>query len=136
MLEELTVRNLALSALSEVSFKAGLNCVTGETGAGKSLIVDALSLILGARAETGLIRSGEEKAEVSAWFSLAEESPVNAYLKELDLTGDEDGTLLIRRTLSADGKSVRQTPGTTHPNNRLCARLPAPAGHGGAVSLG
>lgn len=105
MLEELTVRNLALSALSEVSFKAGLNCVTGETGAGKSLIVDALSLILGARAETGLIRSGEEKAEVSAWFSLAEESPVNAYLKELDLTGDEDGTLLIRRTLSADGKS-------------------------------
>ena len=46
MLEELTVRNLALSALSEVSFKAGLNCVTGETGAGKSLIVDALSLIV------------------------------------------------------------------------------------------
>lgn len=104
MLEELTVSNFVLSRHNVMEFAHGLTAVTGETGAGKSLTVDALNMILGARTDPSLVRQGCNKAEIEAIFSLDDSSNAQAFLKEHELDSD-DQTLIIRRTLSADGRS-------------------------------
>lgn len=106
MLDQLQVSNLALSSKAEVDFAQGFCCITGETGAGKSLLIDALSLILGARSDPSLIKSGEDKAEVSAWFSISsKERELRDFIAREDLAGDDDNSLLIRRVISLEGKS-------------------------------
>lgn len=106
MLLQLTVKNFALSEHNVLDFTEGMVCITGETGAGKSLTVDALGLICGQRADSSMVKTGESKAEIEALFSCdgPEGDELRAYLKEHDLQGDED-SLIIRRQISSDGKS-------------------------------
>ncbi|MBX9621360.1 MAG: DNA repair protein RecN [Alphaproteobacteria bacterium] len=104
MLESLSIRNIVLIDELTLSFKEGLCLLTGETGAGKSILLDALGLALGARAEARLLRPGASKAQVSATFSLP---PAHSFWQALD---DQDidyrgGEIIFRRTLEADGKS-------------------------------
>lgn len=103
MLRELLISNLAIIDKLHVEFHDGLNILTGETGAGKSIIIDAVNLILGGRASSELIRSGAEEASVEAIFDLA---GVEALKEKLEGAGIEcDGELLVRRTVSRGGKN-------------------------------
>ncbi len=103
MLQRLTIRDFVLVDRIELEFQAGFGTLTGETGAGKSILVDALAFVLGERADAGMIRTGSERAEVAAEFCLADAPAVAGWLKEHDLDG-EDG-LLLRRVLDANGRS-------------------------------
>ena len=103
MLRELQITNLAIIEKLHVEFHGGLNILTGETGAGKSIIIDAVNLILGGRASSDLIRSGAEEASVEALFDLSDRPGL---LGELAATGVEcDGELLVRRVVSRGGKN-------------------------------
>lgn len=102
MLINLNISNIVLIEKLNLEFGGGLNILTGETGAGKSILLDALSLALGARSDTGLIRHGCEMASVSASFDVVPES-VKSTLDEFDI--DYNDGLILRRTLSNDGKS-------------------------------
>lgn len=82
MLEQLKLSNLALSVQAEVDFTPGMICITGETGAGKSLVVDALSLVLGAKADANMVRQGQRQLEISGLFSIKNNVPVVSLLKE------------------------------------------------------
>lgn len=82
MLEQISLQNLALSVQAEVDFTPGMICITGETGAGKSLVVDALGLVLGAKADANMVRQGEKQLDVSALFSIANNSRVKDLLDE------------------------------------------------------
>ena len=104
MLEQLTATNFVLSLRNEIGFKGGMTAITGETGAGKSLSVDAISAVTGARAEAGWVRKGAERAEVEALFGTRGQDALRKYLKERDLE-DEEGDLALRRIIGADGKS-------------------------------
>ncbi len=103
MLQMLRVRNLALVEDISVEFKPGLNVITGETGAGKSVIIGALGLLLGERADKSLIRSGADQCVAEAVFQLSDSKSVDAILEEVGLPPCEDGQLLVRRTLLASG---------------------------------
>lgn len=102
MLINLSISNIVLIEKLNLEFGGGLNILTGETGAGKSILLDALSLALGARSDAGLIRHGCEMASVSASFDVVPES-VKSTLDEFDI--DYNDGLILRRTLSNDGKS-------------------------------
>jgi len=122
MLETLRVRNLAIVENVRVDFEPGLNVVTGETGAGKSIIIGALGLLLGERAGKTLIRAGEDKCGVEAVFSLADPSGVDAVLDELGMDACEDGQLVIRRIISATGSNsvlVNDAPATVQALKRI-----------------
>src|SRR3989454_751606 len=103
MLRELRIKNLAVIEEVVVPFAPGLNVLTGETGAGKSILVDALLLIVGARAHPDFIRSGEEVAVVEALFEVDESGPVAALLDE---SGHRlgDGQLVVKRELARSGR--------------------------------
>lgn len=103
MLRELTIRNLAVLEEARVSFAAGLNVLTGETGAGKSIVIDALLLVRGARVQADLIRTGAETASVEAVFEVPPSGPVAAILDEAG-HGAADGQLVIKRELSRSGR--------------------------------
>src|SRR5712692_8851092 len=103
MLRELTIRNLAVLEEARVSFAAGLNVLTGETGAGKSIVIDALLLVRGARVQADLIRTGAETASVEAVFEVPSSGPVAAILDEAG-HGAADGQLVIKRELSRSGR--------------------------------
>lgn len=103
MLQSLHVRNLALIRETEVSFGEGLNILTGETGAGKSLLIDSVNLALGAKFEREMLRAGEEQAMVEIAFSGDEQ--VRRKLEEMELETQEDGSVLISRRMQV-GKSV------------------------------
>lgn len=125
MLLELHVNNFAVIESLAVRFRRGLNVLTGETGAGKSLIIDAVQLILGGRASQDLIRSGADRAHVSALFDLSERPDVQASLRELGYDDDEP-TLLIAREISRDGAGVNRVngrPATLSIIRSLTARL-------------
>lgn len=103
MLETLRIKNLAVIDFVEIPFDSGLNILSGETGAGKSIVIEAISLLLGSRATTDLIRAGCDEAVVEGVFSLEELPWLSERLAKADF-GSEDGTLLIKRTLSRMGK--------------------------------
>ena len=103
MLRRLNIRDFVLVDQLELEFFEGFGVLTGETGAGKSILVDALAFVLGERADAGLVRAGCERAEVSVNFCLQEASPVAAWLQTQDI--DEGGELLLRRVLDSGGRS-------------------------------
>jgi DNA repair protein RecN (Recombination protein N) len=115
MLEELNVRNYALIENLSVSFENGLNILTGETGAGKSIIVGSLSFLLGGKADIDVIRTGSEEAAVSAVISLREDNrEVRAWLADRDI-GIEDNRIIVRRNIKSSGRSsmyIQDTPVT------------------------
>ncbi len=103
MLTCLRVRSFAIIETLEVELEAGLNIVTGETGAGKSILVDALQLVLGARGRPEVVRTDAEAAEVEALFDLADQPSVLSGLRDQGV--ETDGELLIRRVVSANGRT-------------------------------
>jgi DNA repair protein RecN (Recombination protein N) len=103
MLIGLFIRDVVLIDRLDLAFDEGLSVLTGETGAGKSILLDALGLAMGARADAGLVRLGADRAVVTAEFALPAEHPARLSLSEHDIE-DED-TLVLRRSLSADGRS-------------------------------
>ena len=103
MLTCLRVRSFAIIEALEVELDAGLNIVTGETGAGKSILVDALQLVLGARGRPEVVRTDAEAAEVEALFDLTGQAETLAALRDLGI--ETDGELLIRRVVSASGRT-------------------------------
>ena len=103
MLRLLSIRNFAVVEALEIEFEPGFTVLTGETGAGKSILLDALSLLLGGRFESRQLRPGSERAEIAAEFDLAGAPGLRAWLSEQDLA--DDGPLLLRRTLDAQGRS-------------------------------
>ncbi len=120
------MRNLAVVEAAEVAFGPGLNVITGETGAGKSVLMGALHLLLGERADRSAIRTGAEEAAVAAVYELADASAVDAVLHEADLPTCEGGTLILRRSLQANGSGrvrVNDAPATAGLLRRLAPLL-------------
>src|SRR4051812_10125957 len=104
MLTTLRIKNLALVADLTLDLRPGYNAITGETGAGKSILIGALNLVLGERADRSLIRSGSEACAVEAVFDLAKvHKKVSGFLEENGLEPCEDGQVLIKRTFSTAG---------------------------------
>ena len=103
MLKELKINNFAIIDNLHVEFQSGLIALTGETGAGKSIIIDALNLILGGRADSDFIRSGETSATVESIFEVTDEKTLGI-LRELDINVN-NGEVLVRRTISSSGKN-------------------------------
>jgi len=103
MLMHLTISNFAIIRHLEIHFKPGLNILSGETGAGKSIIINAVNLILGGRASAELIRSGADEARVEALFQVPFPSPVGTLLEEIDVPFH--GELLVKRHLSREGRN-------------------------------
>ena len=101
MLNELHIENIAVIERADIAFNAGLNVLTGETGAGKSIVIDAIGAVLGDRVSRELVRRGADKALVSASFDMTSEA--EAFLRENDIDSDEE--LIVQRRISADGKS-------------------------------
>lgn len=105
MLQNLKIENVAIIEKADIFFERGLNIMTGETGAGKSIIIDSINAVLGERTSKELVRTGSAKASVTAEFKV-ENSAFDTMLEELGIEPEADGTLLIRRTISADGKNT------------------------------
>ncbi|MFZ4857251.1 MAG: DNA repair protein RecN [Desulfuromonadaceae bacterium] len=103
MLNDLTIKNVAIIDSLHISFKQGLTVLTGETGAGKSIIIDAVGLIMGNRASSDLIRSGEEEAVVEALFDISDLPEIRQQLAEAGFDATDE--LLVKRSLSRSGKN-------------------------------
>jgi DNA repair protein RecN (Recombination protein N) len=104
MLKNLLIRDFVIVDTLELDFSSGFTALTGETGAGKSILIDALSLALGERGDTGMVRAGCDKAEIAAEFDISAMPHLQTWLREQELEGDE-GICLLRRTLDASGRS-------------------------------
>lgn len=125
MLEQLSVRGYALIDFVEVEFAGGFNILTGETGAGKSILIGALGLLFGEKGETDSIREGMEEAEVSCRISVAGNSDAEAWCAEKEIE-PEDGTLLLRRTVKRGGRGsifIQSTPMTKQDLQELTSLL-------------
>ena len=103
MLTHLSIRNILLLKTCDIPFARGLNVLTGETGAGKSILLDALGLVMGERSDAALVRSGESQASVTAEFDISTNKAAPALMAELEL--EASAALVLRRTLATDGKS-------------------------------
>jgi len=128
VLVQLALRDLAIVERLELDLEPGMTAITGETGAGKSILVDAVALALGGRAEPGLVRAGAERAEVSLVFDLSAAPAARDWLAGQDL--DEGETLVVRRTVGADGRSrgwINGRPATMQLLQALGERLVARA---------
>ena len=112
MLRQLAIRDVVLVDELAIEFEAGLGVLTGETGAGKSILLDALGLALGSRADTGLVRSGQEAASVSAELDMPAGHQVEALLSDQGVEREPGEPVLLRRTLKADGGSRAFACGT------------------------
>ena len=117
MLLQLNVKNLATLASVDLELTGGCIAVTGDTGAGKSLILDALELALGARADTGLVRAGTERAQIIAEFDIARLPSAKNWLRVNEL--DQDDELVLRRTLTSEGRSKAYVNGTPISTSQL-----------------
>ncbi|MGF7030374.1 DNA repair protein RecN (Recombination protein N) [Paenibacillus mucilaginosus] len=111
MLLELSIRHLAVIEHVELHCKKGFHVLTGETGAGKSIIIDALSLIAGGRSSTDLVRYGSDKAAIEALFQIASDHPVWGVVERIGIEPGEDEHLIIRREITAAGKSTSRVNG-------------------------
>ena len=106
MLTRLSIRNIVLIEALDLTFGRGLGVLTGETGAGKSILLDALGLVLGNRADSGVVRGGEDKASVSASFEFNSlPGGLVQLLDDADIALEEGEPLIVRRQIKADGKS-------------------------------
>jgi DNA repair protein RecN (Recombination protein N) len=119
MLRQLSIRNIVLVEQLELEFEPGLGVLTGETGAGKSILLDAVGLALGARADAGLVRSGEETASVSAEIELPAGHTAYALLEEQGIELEPGEPLIVRRTLKSDGGSRAFLGGASAPAGLL-----------------
>ena len=111
MLSQLTIKNVALIESATISFTEGLNVLSGETGAGKSVILDSVNFVLGAKADRTMIRYGESECMVKAEFSLSENSKAVEVLREMDI--ESDGEIIISRRFAENGKSSIKINGNT-----------------------
>jgi DNA repair protein RecN (Recombination protein N) len=121
MLVELSIQNIAIIDRLRIAFEPGMNALTGETGAGKSIIIDALGAVIGGRTSPDMLRSGEERARVEAVFDLsgrAEDATLAALLDEAGIEHD-DATLILSRDLHVNGRSVARVNGQTVTVNLL-----------------
>jgi DNA repair protein RecN (Recombination protein N) len=105
MLANLSIRDIVLIDKLDVDFSGRLSVLTGETGAGKSIVLDAFALALGARGDAALVRDGSEQGQVVASFDIPKNHPARAILRANDLGGDEDGDLILRRVQLSDGRT-------------------------------
>lgn len=113
MLRGLDISDMLIIDRLELAFQPGLNVLTGETGAGKSILLDSLGFVLGWRGRADLVRQGADQGEVTAWFDLPEDHPAHGVLQEAGLPdGDE---LILRRINTADGRK------TAWVNDRRCS---------------
>jgi len=103
MLSQLSVKNLAVVDQLELTLEPGMSSVTGETGSGKSILVQALSFALGSRGDSSIVRNGKEKAEVSAVFEVEKNNKVQSYLQKNEL--EDEGECVLRRVIGKDGRS-------------------------------
>lgn len=117
MLQQIRIHHFAIVEELSLELAPGMTVLTGETGAGKSILLDALGLALGDRAESGTIQPGAERAEVSAEFNIHGLKGIQAWLREQEL--DDDGQCLIRRTISKDGRSKGYINGRQVPMQSL-----------------
>lgn len=113
MLTQFAIRDFAIIEQLELGFTAGLSVLTGETGAGKSILVDALGLVLGDRADAEVIRAGAERAEISAEFGIGKLPAVGAWLDAHELSAD--GACILRRVIARDGRARGQINGSSVP---------------------
>lgn len=114
MLAKLAIDNVAVIEHSDIEFDMGFNVLTGETGAGKSIVIDSINLVLGQRSNRELIRTGANKASVNAVFTELSEKTVNR-LDEFGLSPDEDGNLFLEREITADGRGTARINGKAVP---------------------
>lgn len=112
MLVNLSIKNFAVVKQLSVNFEAGMTAVTGETGAGKSIAIDALSLCLGERADAGAVRKDATKAEIVAHFNLKGHKAALAWLDEQELLDEDDDSCFVRRVISREGRSKAFINGT------------------------
>lgn len=103
MLSHLSIRDIVLIERLDIEFRAGLSVLTGETGAGKSILLDSLSLALGARGDASLVRHGADQGQVTAVFDVAGNHPARIFLRENDF--DDDGDIILRRIQASDGRT-------------------------------
>jgi DNA repair protein RecN (Recombination protein N) len=115
MLRQLAIHNIVLVERLELEFEPGLGVLTGETGAGKSILLDALGLALGARADSGLVRAGQESASVSAEIELPSDHPVTNLIEQQGIVVEPGEPLILRRTLKSDGGSRASIAGASVP---------------------
>jgi DNA repair protein RecN (Recombination protein N) len=113
MLSQLSVKNLAVVERLDLSFEPGMSAVTGETGAGKSILLQALGLALGVRADSNLVRHGKDRADISAAFALEHNQTVQEFLSENAL--DDEGECILRRVITSDGRSKAFINGNSVP---------------------
>ncbi|MBR6831991.1 MAG: AAA family ATPase, partial [Fibrobacter sp.] len=109
MLKHLSISGFTLIANAEVPFRDGFTAITGETGAGKSVLLKALRIVCGDKAQSTMVRTGEEKAVVEATFDIANEPQVKKVLEELEI--DSDDELILRREIAENGKSRARVNG-------------------------
>ncbi|PHQ16014.1 DNA repair protein RecN [Marinobacter profundi] len=117
MLMQLTVSNYAIAERVELQFNAGMTALTGETGAGKSIVLDALGLTMGGRADAGAVRHGAKRADITASFDVSRIAEARAWLEEHEL--DDETDCILRRVISRDGRSRAYINGQPCPLNHL-----------------
>ena len=117
MLTHLTIRNLAITESLSIEFQSGMSAITGETGAGKSILVDGLGYVLGNRADSGLVRQGAERAEIVAEFDVTKITAARAWLEAQDLSDGID--CILRRTISREGRSRAMINGQPVPLQQM-----------------
>jgi DNA repair protein RecN (Recombination protein N) len=126
MLSALSIRDVVLIEALDLEIEAGFTALTGETGAGKSILLDALGLAMGERAERGLVRQGASRGQATAVFEVGDDHPACALLEELDLPQAEDGRIVLRRSVGLDGKSrayVNDAPASVGALRRVAGAL-------------
>lgn len=112
MLSNLKIENVAVIEKAEIDFEKGLNIMTGETGAGKSIVIDAINAVLGERTSKDIVRTGTPSAKVSAYFENIS-GAARRVINELEIEEEPDGSLLVNRTITADGRSSCRINGQT-----------------------
>ena len=112
MLLSLHIENFAVIKSVDIDFEAGFTALTGETGAGKSIIIDSIGLVLGAKSEREFVRNGEQSLMVSALFGMFEQRSITI-LNDAGITTDDDGYILVQRSVGADGRSQVKINGRT-----------------------